>query len=331
MIKVYNIAPDEITIAIDGAIGEDWLTGEGNSLKSIKNQITDDVRLVNVEINSMGGDLFTAFAIYDHFRTISSKVVARITGATASAGTVIAMGADEREIMPNAKFLIHNASAETRGNAELHEKNAEALNRFDSDIIDIYRKVTGKRKSEIANLMKEEKWLSAKEAKEWGFVDRIIKEKVTNQLNDNKMEAVLNYFDVKNEAEVIAKAKAMANDVSEMKANGEQKDAEITNLKNQIDDFTKQRNEQIIAQAIEVGKITDSEKPMWLNLLQKDFESASGALKSMKTPGTVKNFLNGSNADSGLQIKTKEDAFKAFKEGKINGKEYETFTKTMEG
>lgn len=328
MIKVLN-NKDKLLVTIDGAIGESWFEEGGNTLKSVKAQILDsDVTEIEVNVKSMGGDLFEAFAIHDLFKSIPAKVTARIVGATASSGTVVAMGADEREIMPNAKFLVHNAHTYTEGNSDEHKEAAEALERFDNDIIDIYRKVTGKRKSELAALMKKEKWLSANEAIEWGFVDRIIKEKVSNQIN-TKMDAIFEYFNVKNEAEVLAKAKNMADKVTAVQAELDAKNNEIENLQEQIDGYTKDRNETIVKNAIEKGVFGESEKSIWLNLLQKDFESAKKAIEGMKPAGTLKNFV--SNTDGGLQIKTKEGAFKAFKSGKISAEQYESLTKTLEG
>jgi ATP-dependent Clp protease, protease subunit len=288
--KILN-QNNKVKIVIDGGIGESWFD-EGNTLKSVKTQLQgDDFDEVEVELKSNGGDLIEGFAIYDLFRAMPQKVTVTMTGAVASAGTIVAMGADVRQITPNGQFLIHKPTTITAGDSGDHEAAAEMLKRFDNEVLNIYRKVTGKRKSELMALMEQNKFISAKEAKEWGFVDKITNEKILNQLKETKMEAVLNYFDAKDEAAVIAKAKATAEQLATVTAEAETLKTENEQLKAEIDKFTNQRNDSILANAIENGKITDSEKATWLNLLQKDFDSAKKAIEGMKAPATLKNFM----------------------------------------
>jgi len=288
--KILN-KNNKLNIVIDGNIGESWFT-EGHTLKSVKAQMQgDDFDEIEVELKSNGGDLIEGFAIYDMFRAIPQKVTVTMTGTVASAGTIVAMGADVRQITPNGQFLIHKPQTVTMGDSTDHEAAAEMLKRFDNEVLDIYRKVTGKRKSELMGLMEQNKYISAKEAKEWGFVNRITNEKILLQSKKQTMEAVLNYFNVKDEAGVIAKAKETADSLATALADIDTVKAENEQLKAQIDDFTKQRNDAILVTAIKDGKITDSERATWLNLLQKDFDSAKVALEGMKTPATLKNFM----------------------------------------
>jgi ATP-dependent Clp protease, protease subunit len=288
--KILN-QNNKLKISINGDIGDSFFS-DGHTLKSVKAQLQDDTfDEVEVELQSNGGDLIEGFAIYDLFRAMPQKVTVTMTGAVASAGTIVAMGADVRQITPNGQFLIHKPTTITAGDSGDHEAAAEMLKRFDNEVLDIYRKVTGKRKSELMALMEQNKFISAKEAKEWGFVDKITNEKILNQLKETKMEAVLNYFDAKDEAAVIAKAKATAEQLATVTVEAETLKTENEQLKAEIDKFTNQRNDSILANAIENGKITDSEKATWLNLLQKDFDSAKKAIEGMKAPGTLKNFM----------------------------------------
>lgn len=289
--KIKNEA-GRAKVVIDGEIGQSWFD-DGNTLKTVKLQLEGiEAEAVDVDIKSLGGDLLEAFAIYDLFRSMPQKVTATITGATASAGTLVAMGADEVNIMPNAKFLVHNSWTVTQGNSETHKEQAEALERFDNDIVDIYRKKTGKRKSELSALMKREKWLSAAEAKDWGFVDKIVKEKVNNLIS-NKMEKVSNYFGTADEDQIVEKAKAMAIELATVKAKFTEKEMEAEALKNQIAEINKQRNAQIVSNAIEAGKITEGERAAWLDILNGNFESGKAAIEALKKPGTIKDFLAG--------------------------------------
>jgi ATP-dependent Clp protease, protease subunit len=164
MFTVRNSA-DRTEIDIIGAIGEDWFD-EGNSLENVRSQILASYDDLHVNISSLGGDLIEALAIYDMFKSHKGKVTTNIIGATASAGTVIALGGDSISISENSLFLGHKAST-----------MANDLDKFDSRLIAIYKKKTGKTKAEIENWLKEDKWITAEEAKSFGLVDEIYKAK----------------------------------------------------------------------------------------------------------------------------------------------------------
>jgi len=179
MFTIRNSA-EHTEIDIIGAIGEDWF-GEGNNLESVRNQFTEITNDITVNISSLGGDLIEALAIHDMFKASGSRIVTNIIGATASAGTVIAMGGDTIKISENSLFLGHKASTMVGGNAEDLRNAANNLDKFDSRLINIYKKKTGKTKAEIENWLKEDKWITAEEAKSFGLVDEIYKsQKVLN-------------------------------------------------------------------------------------------------------------------------------------------------------
>ena len=291
MIRVLNEGTKAV-IEIDGNIGENWFIGEGHTLKSIKAQIeAGDYSEVIVNIKSDGGDLIEGFAMFDYLKGLSAKVTARLTGLVASAATIVAMAADEREITPNARFMIHRSATATFGNEEAHEKAAQALKRFDDDIINTYRKVTGKRKSEIAALMKEERLLTAQEAVEWGFVNRITKEKINNQIV-NKME-IFKSFNVANEAELQAKFENMAADRDGLKEQLTEKQQQIETLTAEVENFIKQRNETIVSNAIESGRIGEAQKDVYLNLLKADYENTKKAIEALQKPANLVDYVNG--------------------------------------
>jgi ATP-dependent protease ClpP protease subunit len=123
MIQVTNAA-DTAKVLISGEIGQGWFT-DGFTLEKLKNSIgSDDISNIELEINSLGGDLIEALAIYDSLKTSNAKVKAKIVGSTASAGTVIAMAADMVEITENSNFLIHRASTMAGGTVDDIEKAA---------------------------------------------------------------------------------------------------------------------------------------------------------------------------------------------------------------
>ena len=238
MFQIRNSA-DHTEIDIIGAIGEDWF-GEGNTLETVRNsfgQITSDV---TVNVSSLGGDLIHALAIHDMFKAHPHRVTTNIIGATASAGTVIALGGDTIKISENSLFLGHKASMFVGGNADDLRAAANDLDKFDSRLIAMYKKKTGKTKNEIENWLSEDKWITAQEAKEFGLVDEVYKaKKVLNtkeltdlssikplpenfkqpemENNDSLKQSILNLVGFKNDAAIKAENETLKSEIETLK------------------------------------------------------------------------------------------------------------------
>ena len=67
-----------------------------------------DVEELVVRINSPGGDVFAAHAIYCRLRDLSAKITVKIDGWAASAATIVAMAGDVIQIPRNGVFMIHD-------------------------------------------------------------------------------------------------------------------------------------------------------------------------------------------------------------------------------
>lgn len=211
MLKIYSKG-ENATIEILGSIGESWFD-EGTTLNSVKSQIENlSARNITVKISSLGGDAFEGLAIHDLLKSSKKKVTAEIIGATASAATIIAMGADKIKISENALFLVHNAWTVAQGNADDLKKQAENLETVDNRMAAIYTAKTGKSEQEVRSLMKEDKWIDSNEAKEFGFVDEItepvkIAASVIQEINNSKELPKLN-INIKNEFEMTEENKS---------------------------------------------------------------------------------------------------------------------------
>lgn len=138
---------------------------------------------VHVRVCSPGGSLSDGLAICALFRD-HGNVHVHIQGMTASAATVLAMGARRISMSPESVMLVHNASYmifewEQANKEQLSEKQAEYeemkknLATLDSVMADLYATRSGGNRDEMAALMKEERWLSAQECLELGLIDAI--------------------------------------------------------------------------------------------------------------------------------------------------------------
>jgi len=168
---------DESTIYLYDQIGVDWF-GEGvSALDFVKELSGVTSSLIHLRINSPGGDVFEARAIQTALREHSSLVVAHIDGLAASAATYVALGADEIEMAEGAFFMIHNAWGLTVGNSTEMRAMADMLDKMDASIRTDYMAKTGKKEEEISQMMAAETWMTAQEALDNGFIDRIAKDK----------------------------------------------------------------------------------------------------------------------------------------------------------
>ena len=136
-----------------------------------------------VRINSYGGDVMTALDIRQQFLD-HGDVTVYIVGMTASAATILAMGAKKVVMSRYALMLVHQASgfSETWGYynkeqlegkiAELRKSQAK-LDTIDRVIASIYAVRSKREAKDMAALMSEERWITAEEALKYGLIDEI--------------------------------------------------------------------------------------------------------------------------------------------------------------
>ena len=168
---------DETTLYIYDAIVSDDLTADwcgGVSAQTIVPQIRAiKGGTLHIRISSPGGDVFAAQAIVAAMRDTGAKVIAHIDGFAASAATVIATAADEVEISDGALYMIHCAWSVAFGNASDMRESAALLDKVDGTIVAQYAKRTGMEAGAVKALMDAETWMTAQEAVDAKFCDRI--------------------------------------------------------------------------------------------------------------------------------------------------------------
>lgn len=143
-----------------------------------------------VRINSGGGDVFAAVAIYNQLKTYDGKVTVRIDGLAASAATIISC-AGEQVVMPsNALFMIHNPAMFAFGGYDANDMR-ECANQLDlvkQTIVNTYLTRSSLSEEDIRQKMDDETWMTAAEALDYGFVDTIDEqETVTNSLQGSRL------------------------------------------------------------------------------------------------------------------------------------------------
>ena len=137
-----------------------------------------------LRVSSLGGDVFHALDMYNQIASHGNVEVV-FAGPSASAATFLAMAAKRVSIVDNCFLLVHKVMAGVDNYGLFNEdeldelirslKNLRSENReFDKVIAHIYAKRTGRTHEQMILRMKAGTWMSAAQALEEGFVDRIV-------------------------------------------------------------------------------------------------------------------------------------------------------------
>lgn len=170
----YNLADDgrSATIRINGVIGNRM---EGRTIESLDYELkwaAESVNEIIIRITSFGGSLAEALAMYGALRRHPARKVAIIEGVAASAGTIVAMAADEIRIYANASMMVHGVSLVTEDGEEVED--AEAARVLNASIIETYAARTGKTADDLADAIATDTWMTAREAVAAGWADSVI-------------------------------------------------------------------------------------------------------------------------------------------------------------
>lgn len=133
----------------------------------------DNVTLLNVHINSPGGDVFDGIAIYNVLVGHQATVNVHVDGIAASVASVIAMAGDNITIGRYGQMMIHDAWGACYGNAEDMRQMADLLDKSSDNIAAVYADRAGGDPEAWRDLMKAETWFSAQEAVDAGLADEV--------------------------------------------------------------------------------------------------------------------------------------------------------------
>jgi ATP-dependent Clp protease protease subunit len=130
---------------------------------------------ISMYINSPGGQVTSALAIYDTMQYIKSPVSTVCMGMAASAGSLILQAgeAGQRISLPNSKIMVHQPSGGARGMASDIEIQAEDMRKTKKLLNEIYVKHTGQSYETIEKTLDRDRYMTAEEAKEFGLIDHV--------------------------------------------------------------------------------------------------------------------------------------------------------------
>ena len=190
---VKNKDKQEADLTIFGDITSmPWTEADTSSYNLSKQlQELNDVKTINVHINSYGGEVAEGLAIYNSLKNHSAKVKTYCDGFACSIASVIFMAGDVR-IMSNASLLmIHNAWSVVMGNSNELRKQADDLDKITQASVNAYMNHINISEAELKKLLDNETWLDSNEALEKGFATKVINNSDSDKASQNVRQSLI--------------------------------------------------------------------------------------------------------------------------------------------
>ncbi|MCK5016535.1 MAG: Clp protease ClpP [Candidatus Peribacteraceae bacterium] len=194
------------TIKIFADIGEDWF-GEGVSAKGFSDDLEalGDLDILDVHVNSRGGNVHDGVTIYNTLKQHSATVNMFIDGVAASIASIIAMAGDKIYMAEGATMFVHNPLTWAVGNSKVFRATADTLDTIQEGLVDIYSNNNlSSTRDEIIALMDAETTFTAQEAIDKGFATDL-----SNAVFNGKFDKVELQAQVMASAEETAKDKQL--------------------------------------------------------------------------------------------------------------------------
>lgn len=127
-------------------------------------------------INSPGGSVYDALAIYDTMQFVTNDIQTVGIGMQASAAAFLLSSGSKgkRFMLPNATAMIHQPSSGTQGKVTDQEIDLKESLRIKRLLEEIMAKNTGQELARIHEDMERDRWMTADEATKYGLVDKVI-------------------------------------------------------------------------------------------------------------------------------------------------------------
>ena len=136
----------------------------------------DPRRDIHLYVNSPGGSVTAGMAIYDTMQFVDCDVATYAMGMAASMGQFLLTAGTpgKRFALPHARVLMHQPSAGVGGTAADVSIQADMLRRSKRQLNELQAQHTGRSVEEIERDSDRDRWFTAEEARQYGFVDAVL-------------------------------------------------------------------------------------------------------------------------------------------------------------
>lgn len=162
------------------------------TVKEVENQLSTIDGVVDVVIDSAGGDLFAGLAIYDMFSDREMNIHVKRAGSVAS---VIALsGKNAPTVEEGGGFAIHNAHVEnTKGNHNDLRRVADSLEKYSQIVARIYQQKTKLSNAQAVSLMNDSTMIDSSDSITLGFASKVVERMA---LVENNQEIISQIFNI---------------------------------------------------------------------------------------------------------------------------------------
>lgn len=185
--RVGNATADAAEVFIYGPI-DSWDGISADAFVRDLKAIT--AKTIHLGINSPGGLVFDAVAIYSALKNHPATVNVSVDGIAASAASFVAMAGDTIAIEKPAKMMIHDAAGLVLGNAADMRTMADLLDELSNTIAGIYSDRAGGTVASWRTAMKAETWYGAAEAVKAGLADRVANDSKAAAPEDRRSQLI---------------------------------------------------------------------------------------------------------------------------------------------
>jgi len=162
------------SITIFGDINEKIARSTTEKLLALAAESDDPI---SIYISSPGGHVESGDVIYDMIKFIKPQVKTIGTGWVASAATTIYLAAkkENRFALPNTRFLVHQPSGGSRGDATDIKIQAEQIVKTRARINQLIADETGQALDQVAKDTDRDFWMTVEEALDYGIVSKVVR------------------------------------------------------------------------------------------------------------------------------------------------------------
>ena len=139
----------------------------------------DSERDINIYLNTPGGSVYAGLGIYDTMQFIGSRVATICTGMAASMGAVLLVAGEKgmRAALPHSRVMIHQPLGGIQGQASDIEITAREILKLKDELYQIISDHSGQTMDKIRQDADRDDWMTAKEALEYGMIDKVYSKK----------------------------------------------------------------------------------------------------------------------------------------------------------
>lgn len=327
--NIQHAGDGELTIYLYGEIG-DYADVRCGEVASTLMCAAPGSR-VNVRINSIGGEVYSGIAIYNAVLNSRADVRLYIDGVAASMAGVIAMCGRPVEMSRYARLMLHAVSGGCYGNRREMQRCLEEMGALEESLADIIARKLNVAAADVKSRYFDgsDHWLTAAEALEGGFIDRIYDDNddggaaqgastpdeiytiYNNRLsNGTKPEMTMDlkelrkrarFADCADDAAVLAEVERIEAEAAEAAA----LKAENAALKAAAAEREESEREEILDAAVRDGRISAKNRASYESVLKADFAAGKAVIASLRPGRDAMSDIQAGGAGGGGQYADK--------------------------